>query len=255
MAFKLSHFLTAAGLSAAFLTAPAFAAPNCKGPSKNDPGCVEEPPPEEPPLAAVSTVVDSVTVDWPNQKLIVRGVDLDTVAAFTLGGSGALTTGTVAAGEVELLFDAAMATEVSSGGSYALQFDGVDAISIYFVAAVVDPAATGCPCDVDWAAALGGRWGADDTACYSLSSGSDADIAGTVLSDPLDPAAYPQYPIGAAYYADNPAGSVCRLVEVTDVDPFEQDLVNERINASQQADCAALLQTNVCATTEAFPAP
>ncbi len=245
--------LAALGAVLALVHPSVIAAPACKGPNKNDPGCpgAEEPPPEEPPVeASLSTVVDSATVDWANERIIVRGVDLDTVIDFTLGGSGPLSTGSVSAGEVELLFDATMAGEVSATGSYSLQVDGVDAISIHFITAVVDPLASGCPCDTDWAAQLGGLWSADQSTCYEITGTGVADLAATVLSDPLNPAAYPQFPIGAAYYADDPLASVCRLVQINDSDPVQQELVNFRINATQQADCAVSLQTNICATTE-----
>jgi hypothetical protein len=44
--------------------------------------------------------------------------------------------------------------------------------------------------------------------------------------------------------------SSCRLVQINESDPFQQEVVNIRINADQQIACAAALQTSVCATTE-----
>ncbi|MFV8817723.1 hypothetical protein [Haliea sp. E17] len=252
MAFRISSGVVLFGVAVSLLSSPTFSAAPCKGPNKNDPGC---PGTEPAPAAAASTVVDSVTVDWANEKIIVRGADLDTVTDFTLGGSVPLTPGASSPTQVELLFDADIAAAVAGTGSYALQIDGSDAISIYFVSAVVDPAATGCPCAVDWAAELVGLWGAAATTCYEVSATGVADLAGTVLTDPLDSSVYPQFPIGAAYYAGDPLQSVCRLVEVSETDPYQQDLVNVRINAAQQAECAVALQTNVCATTETVLSP
>ena len=79
-----------------------------------------------------------------------------------------------------------------------------------------------------------------------------ADIAGTVLTDPNDPSVYPHFPIGATFLPGDPVSSVCRLVQVN-LDATTDDLVNLRINESQQADCAASLKVNVCATTVSAP--
>lgn len=249
---KVLCFVVATGTMFSLGTGLSLAAPACKGPNKNDADCSGG---GEAAAAAASTVVNSATVDWANEKIIVRGVDLDTVSAFSLGGSGPLTPGAASPTEVEFPFDGTIAAAVTAGGSYSLQLDGADGISIYFIASVVDPGLAGCPCATEWAAELGGLWGADQTACYELSGTGVEDLAGTILTDPADPSLYPQYPIGAAYYAGDPVSSVCRLVQITDTDPFTQDLVNIRINANQQSDCAALLQTNVCATTEPAVVP
>ena len=56
------------------------AAPACKGPNKNDPGCAQE-------AAAAAAVVDSVTVDWFNQALVVRGSGFTGSTNFLLGSS------------------------------------------------------------------------------------------------------------------------------------------------------------------------
>jgi hypothetical protein len=63
--------------------ASVLAAPACKGQSKNDPGCNQE-------VAAAAVVVDSVTVDWLNEKLVVRGSGLAGATTFVLGNSVSL---------------------------------------------------------------------------------------------------------------------------------------------------------------------
>ncbi len=231
------------------------AAPACKGPNKNDAGC-EAPAPEEPaPEAASAGLVDSATVDWIDQKVTVRGSALGGVTQFTIGGSAALTQANASDVQVDLLFDAAMAAAVVLEGSYSLKADGADVISIYFKSSVLDPAASGCPCDADWAAELGGLWGTPETECLEVSGpavNDAADIAGTVLTNPDDTAVYPQFPIGASFIPGDPVNSVCRLVRV-DGDATTTELVNLRVNEAQQADCAASLQLNVCGST--LPAP
>ena len=239
--------LISVGVLLALTHSWALGAPACKGPNKYDEGC---PGVEEPAAVVASSVVDSTTVDWANEKIIVRGSDLDTVTAFTLGGSVLVAIGATSPTEVELLFDNTMAGEVTGVGSYSLKADGTDAISIHFISSVADPAGIDCPCESDWAVELGALWSADETACYEITSPGVADLAGTVLTDPNDPGIYPQYPIGASYYATDPVSSSCRLIQINDADPFQQEVVNIRINANQQADCAVALQTNICATTE-----
>jgi hypothetical protein len=242
--------LVSVGVLLALTHSWALGAPACKGPNKYSDGC---PAAEEPVAAVASPVVDSTTVDWANEKIIVRGSDLDTVTAFTLGGSVLVAIGATSPTEVELLFDNTMAGEVAGVGSYSLKADGTDAISIHFISSVVDPAGIACPCELDWAAELGVGvlWGAEKTtACYEITSPGVADLAGIVLTDPNDPSVYPQYPIGASYYAADPVSSSCRLIQINDADPFQQEVVNIRINANQQADCAVALQFYICATTE-----
>jgi hypothetical protein len=247
MLSRTLHQLVSVGVLLALTHSWALGAPACKGPNKYNEGC---PGAEEPAAAVASPVVDSTAVDWANERIIVRGTDLDTVTAFTLGGSVLVAIGATSPTEVELLFDNTMAGEVAGAGSYSLKADGTDAISIHFISSVVDPAGINCPCEPDWAAELGALWAADKTACYEITSPGVADLAGTVLTDPNDPSIYPQYPIGASYYAADPVSSSCRLIEINDADPFQQEVVNIRINANQQADCAAALQANICATTE-----
>lgn len=230
----------------------AFGAPPCKGPNKNDPGC---PGAEEPEPVSGTPIVDSVTVDWAANKFIIRGTDLDSTTTYTLGGSALTAIGASSPAEVELLFDGTVAGEVTDEGSYSLKIDGNNAIAVYFVSSVVDPAATGCPCEADWATELGGLWGLDNTTCYELTAPGVADLAGTILTNPADASVYPQFPISASFYATEPSSSSCRLVQINDADPIQQDVVNIRINANQQTDCAAVLQTNVCATTEPSALP
>ena len=252
--------LISVGVILALTHSWALGAPSCKGQNKNEPGCpgaieptpTPTPTPTPAPILPGAPVVHSTTVDWANEKIILRGSGLDAVTTFTLGGSALVDIGAVSPTEVELRFDDIMAGEVTGAGSYSLKADGVDVISIYAIASVVSRTAAGCPCEPDWSAGLGALWGADpnQTACYTVTGPGVADLAGTVLTDPSDPTLYPQYPIGASYYATDPVSSSCRLVQINDSDPFQQEVVNIRINADQQIACAEAMQTSVCATTE-----
>lgn len=243
-------------LLCSFLSSSLFAAAPCKGPNKNDPGCPgaeEPPPPPEPDLSG--DLVDSVTVDWLNERLVVRGTTLDTVTAWALGGAaGPLATANVSATQLDILFDASLAGEVQGAGSYVLSADGVGQLTVYIEAQVVDPAATGCPCQATWSAQVPG-WGLPDSDCLEIEgpgANDPADISGTVLSVPGDPTAYPQYPIGASFYPGEPDDSVCRLVQVN-ADLSTAELVKLRINENQQSDCRAALAANVCASITTLP--
>ena len=234
----------------AFQTA-ALAAPPCKGPNKNDPGCeaaIEEP-------IADPVAVDSVTVDWLNEKLVVRGSGLTGASSFQLGSSVTpLVTANVTDTELDIPFSGDMATEVPSQGNYKLDVDGTIQLSIYIESQIIDPGAGGCPCLIEWTEAPETDWlGLRLTDCLEITGpgiNDTADIAGTILSVPGDPLAYPQYPIGASFYPGDPDSSVCRL---TMVDGDAVDLVNYRINETQQAVCATELATNVCATVTPLP--
>ena len=232
----------------------ASAAPACKGANKYDPGC---PGTEEPPAAAVAAaVVDSVTVDWFNQRLVVRGSGFTGATEFLLGGNPTpLAKENVTDPQVELPFNADLAAEVAGEGNYNLVVDGAVALSVYIEAQIIDPAAIGCPCGTDWATALAGLWGTPETACYEVAgpaSNDIADISGTVLSNPLNEAVYPHYPIGASFYPGAPADSYCALVQI-DGDATATELVRMPINELQQADCAAVLDAQVCASITTLP--
>ena len=221
------------------------AAPACKGPNKNDAGCAEELPAEPDPVVAV---VDSVTVDWLNEKLTVRGSGFAGSTNFLLGSSVTpLVTTVISPTEVDIAFSAVMAAEVMSQGNYNLVVDGGVQLSVYVESQVIDPADDLCPCETDlaWSTELGGLWGPQNTECLEivgLLTNDPADIAGTVLSDPPDGTSYP---IGASFYPGDPDNSTCRLVQV-DGDESVVELVNRRINETQQEDCALLLQNNIC---------
>jgi hypothetical protein len=233
----------------------ASAAPACKGANKNDPGC---PGAEEPPVApAAAAVVDSVTVDWLNLTLLVRGSGFTGSTEFRLGGSlTPLTMANVTDSQVELPFDAVLAAEAATQGNYNLLVDGAVALSVYVEAPILDPAAAGCPCGTDWASELGGLWGPPlETDCFELEgpgANDAADIAGTILTNPLDSTVYPWYPIGASFYPGVPTDSYCALEQI-DGDATVTELVRFPINENQQADCAALLEANVCATVNPIP--
>jgi len=231
-------------------------APACKGPNKNDPGCSSEevaaPAPAPDP---VSVIVENITVDWFNQKITLRGAGLTGATDFVLGGSAPLTPSSVTDTVVDINFDADIAGEVDRAGNYLFKVDGVNVLSLFFKSQVIDPAATGCSCDVPWANALVGYWGSLDTQCLEIpgpQTNDVADIAGTVLSVPNDPSVYPQYPIGAAFIPGDPVSSVCRVVQANG-DASVDELVNLRINENQQAACAASLKANICASSAPPP--
>jgi hypothetical protein len=231
------------------------APPPCKG-NKADPSC-DEPvePPAEPASAAA---VDSVTVDWFNQALVVRGSGFSGSTEFLLGGNPTpLATANLTDSLVDLPFDATLAAEVTTQGNYNLWVNGAVVLSVYIEAAILDPAATGCPCEADWATELGGLWDppVKDTDCYEIEgpgSNDPADISGTVLSVAGDPTIYPQYPIGASFYPGQPNDSYCALVQVNG-DATTAELVNFPVNELQQADCATALKANVCGPVTPLP--
>ena len=225
------------------------AAPACKGQNKNDPGC--EAPVEEPVDEPVADplMVDSVTVDWLNEKLVVRGSGFSGSTSFLLGSSATpLSTTDITASELDIPFDSVLAAEVMSQGNYSLDVDGTVEISVYVESQIIDPGDTGCPCLADWSTELGVLWGPENTECLEIVgilTNDPADIAGTILTDYTDASVYPHYPIGASFYPGDPDNSTCRLVRVN-ADASVDELVNLRINEAQQEDCAILLQANVC---------
>jgi hypothetical protein len=229
------------------LSSAALAAPDpCKGKNRDNPECNGG----EEPLAPGSALVESVTVDWFNQKLVLRGSDLDTAGSYALGASAALATANVSPTELDIAFSSDLAAEVTARGSYNLVVDGTAQLTVFVESQIIDPGAAGCPCETDWDTELSalGLWGGQDTECIEVTgpaANDPADIAGTVLSDPLDDTVYPHFPIGASFYPGDPDNSVCRLVQVNG-DATTAELVNSRINETQQAACATVLNSNVC---------
>jgi hypothetical protein len=218
-----------------------FAAPACKGQSKNDPGCNQE-------VAAAAVVVDSVTVDWLNEKLVVRGSGLGGATSFVLGNSVSLGVAIGTDTELDIPFSLDMADEVQSQGNYNLLVDGVVQLSVFIESQIIDPLDVGCPCVSSWETELGvgNLWNppVKTTECIEIegpATNDIADIAGTIVSGPSDP----QYPIGASFYPGIPDDSVCRLVQINP-DASQIELVNQRINEVQQAACATALNNNVC---------
>jgi len=229
----------------------AWSAPACKGPNKNDPGCAES------QALAGSATVDSVTVDWLNQKLVVRGSGFADTTEFLLGGGATpLTKANLTDTQLDLPFNGDVAAEVLMPGDYNLFVDGAMQLTVYMKSQVIDPAASGCTCSGDWAILLPGSLYTDRvTDCLEIAgTGTNdiADISGTILSDVNDAGVYPQYPIGASFYPGDPENSVCRLVQI-DPDATVEDLLTVRINESQQADCAIELKSNVCLTVNGQP--
>ncbi len=226
-----------------------FAAPGpCQGPNKNDPGCNDPPPPPPPPSA-----VNSAMVDWENQRITVRGESLDLATEFSLGGGALITPIDVAPEEVNLPFSTAVADAVSIKGNYQLNIDGTNVLSLFVKSQIIATNATGCPCENGWSVELAGLQQAPECLeILGLASPDTADIAGRIYTDPTDPAVYPQYPFGASFIPSDPVNSVCRLVQVNG-DGTTSELVNFRINETQQEECATILKNNYCATTTPLP--
>ncbi|MBL4781559.1 MAG: hypothetical protein JKX92_04900 [Porticoccaceae bacterium] len=221
----------------------------CEGPNKRDPGC----PGTEVQAAAV---VDSVTVDWFNQLLRIRGsgfVAGGGGTSFLLGGNlNPLVTSNVTDTRLDIAFSSVMADEVLAAGNYSLTVDDLVQLSVYIESQIIDPTATACPCSGDWLAELDtltpSLWGGNDTQCIEIEgpgTNDVADISGTLITDPLDNSVYPHYPIGASFHPGDPDNSVCRLVQVN-ADASISELVNKRVNEATQAACAEVLKVNVC---------
>lgn len=239
-AIALALFLTIFNLSA--LAAP----PACK---KNDPGypdCLTPPPPP-----SVAIVVNSATVDWPNQQITVQGEGLDSATDVSLGGSALLST--VASGdgtELSIPFDADVANAVIDKGSYQLNINSTDVLSVFIKSQIISADAIGCPCDTPWSDLLAPLNLERSPECLEI-TGDSPDIAGTIYTDINDLTVYPQYPIGASYRPNDPELSVCRLVQVNG-DGTRSELV-ERINQTQQGVCATILKSNYCSVVTPIP--
>jgi len=223
----------------------------CSGPHKNDPGCL---------VAAVSAAisVNSATVDWLNEKIIVRGENFSASTTITIAGLPA-TVGSQTAEQIEVPFDANIGGLPK--GNHNLVADDVpssstSSISLFVKAEIIDQTLGGCPCELGWSSGLGSLWGEQLTDCFDApgGAGNPEDIAGTILSDSTDPTVYPHYPIGAAFTAE-PDESVCQLTQVSSpLDPAAvTDLVKTRINRLQQGACRTLLVNNVCNTITTLP--
>jgi len=245
----------AALLLLVFTSSSLMAAPPCKGSNKNDPGCpgAEEPPPP-PDTSLAAGMVDSVTVDWFNQTLVVRGTGIDAAVDWVLGGSPTLSNVTVIdPNTVEIEFDADLAAQVQEAGSYLLTADGNVQLTVYSEYQIIDPAASGCPCQVTWTAQIP-DWGSPtSTDCLEIGgpgANDPADISGNYV--PANPLIDPQYAFGASFYPGEPGDSVCRLVQINP-DLSTAELVNLQINENQQADCRTALAANACFSITPLP--
>jgi len=223
----------------------------CSGPHKNDPECIAPPPPP-------TISVNSATVDWLNEKIIVGGENFSASTAITIAGLSA-TIVSWTAYQIEIPFDAAIAGTLKGNHNLIANdspSSSTSSLSLFVKAEIMDQADTGCPCETDWSTELGVLWGPQLTDCFEIAGGSSnpVDIAGTVLTDSTDPSVYPHFPIGAAFTAE-PNESVCQLTQVsTPLDPTAvTDLVKIRINRLQQGICRTALSNNVCSTIA--PAP
>lgn len=218
----------------------------CSGPHKNDAACIAAPLP-----SAIS--VNSATVDWLNERIIVRGENFSAGTTVTIAGLPA-TIDSQTADQLEIPFDAAIGG-LPKGNHNLIADDGpsssTNSISLFLKAEIIDKFVGGCPCEANWGSELGALWGQKLTECYEITggAGNPIDIAGTVLTNSTDPSEYPHYPIGAAFTAE-PNESVCQLSQVsTPLDPSAvTDLVKTRINRLQQGACRTALADNICKT-------
>ena len=220
----------------------------CQGPNKNDPGCVVEPPAApDPPV-----IINSASVDWLNERILVNGDFTATGITFELSG-GSVSLLNLTTTQVEIPFD--LLIDGIPQGNHSLLATDVNTsstISLYLKGQIVDQALTVCPCTTGWNDNMGTLWNpaTKTTACLEITpggAGNPEDIAGLIYTDSTDPAVYPQYAIGAAFTAE-PNDSVCRLSKIENPGGPVIDLVNIRINRFQQGDCRSVLASNICAT-------
>lgn len=223
----------------------------CSGPHKNDPVCLAPPAPP-----AIS--VNSATVDWLNERIVLGGENFSASTTVTIAGISA-TIDSQTADRIEIPFDAAIAGMLK-GNHNLIANDGpsssTSSLSLYVKAEIMDKDAPGCPCETDWISQLGALWGTPSTECFEIAGGPNnpVDIAGTILTNSTDPSVYPHFPIGAAFTAE-PSESVCQLTRVsTPLDPTAvTDLVKTRINRLQQGVCRTALSNYVCSTITPVP--
>jgi len=245
-------FFRAIGLALlfTFFNLSAFAAkPLCKPNDPDYPACLNEPPPPPPPAAIV---INSAAVDWPLQQIIIRGEGLDAAVDVSLGGSAPLATTTNLEGtELSIPFDADVANTVTSKGSYQINIDGTDVLSVFIKSQIIDTDASGCPCQATWSAELLGLEPAP--VCLEI-VGDAPDLAGTIYTNIDDQTVYPHYLFGASFRPSDPELSVCRLVQLNG-DATQNELVNERINQAQQIECAAILESTYCSSVVPSPLP
>ncbi|TXL14711.1 hypothetical protein BMR05_06345, partial [Methylococcaceae bacterium HT4] len=251
-------------------------APPCKGPNKNDPGC-----PADVPVVVTSPPVkiNSAYIEWFDIKIVVTGdFDFDfTIPAttVTLSGITPINPENVSSSSFEIPFDSDTAGIAGKGNHRLIVDDGTTSseISLYIEGQIIDKDLIGCPCaDADaWSDQLGAALWNPTTkrftihgiiialptrihiepktvACLELNIAQHKDIAGTISSDPDTPNTYPLYTIGAAF-TDLPKESVCRLTRIDNIGGPATDLVNIRINKTQQIDyCRDVIANNICAT-------
>jgi hypothetical protein len=225
--------------------------PSCEGPHKKDPECLAP----TPPSPAIS--VNSATIDWLNEKIIVSGENFSGDTTITIAGQS-VTAGFVSADQIDIPFDAAIAGTLKGNHNLIANdapSSSTSSLSLFVKAEIIDKNTAGCPCEADWISELGAGvlWApmTKTTACSEIAGGATdpVDIAGTVLTNSSDPTVYPHYPIGAAFTAE-PDESVCQLTRIDS--PFDPtavtDVVKIRINRLQQGACRTALDTNVCDT-------
>jgi hypothetical protein len=224
------------------------AAPKDPCTKPNPPPECNAPPPPPPPAAAV---VNSASVDWLNQAIIVRGENLDPAPEFSLGGSALLATSNVTSTSLNIPFNADIANAVLTRGNYQLNVDGTDLLSLFVKSQIIDPAAVGCPCAGEWINELallveGGLPAPECTLSPPVSGAPDDAIFVTIPTTDID---FPYVLVGAAYEAADPVNSVCSLTQFN-LEGATEELLNLRINETQQQECAALVNDSatLCAT-------
>lgn len=221
------------------------APPACKKNDPDYPDCLNPPPPPPPPAAIV---VNSVEVDWPNEQFIVRGEGLDIAPQVSLAGSIVSSTDSNTDGsEMYIPFDNSVASTVTDMGNYQLNINGSDVISVFIKSQIISADAQDCPCELPWSTALQGLQKSPE--CIAI-TGDSPQIAGTIYSDTSS--SYPQYAIGAAFIRDKPNDTVCSLVQVNE-NALINELVNIRINKTQQGSCAATLASSYCSVVTEIP--
>ena len=223
---------------------------SCKGRHANDPGCIT-------PSATTTSpvVINSVSIDWLNETIIIYGANFSGSTTVNIAGAPA-TISNQTSTQLDIAFPS-----LPKGNHNLVVTDSsaTDSISFFTKGAMVDPTLIGCPCEptsgTGWSSTLSplGLWNkgttttnTTGTVCYEVvsgGSGTPADIAATILSNPDDPTAYPVYPIGAAFTED-PNESVCQLTKVDEAGAV--NLLQERINRQQQTACRDILAANIC---------
>jgi len=170
---------------------------NCdKNPAHRDCGTSED-------TVTFTGEVHTFRTDRVNEKFIVTGTGMDTVAAATLGNSPASTINPVDANTLEIPFNTSTAFPSASNVEFSL--DGVFISLVYLDGPIIAPSGN-CPCQAEWDLNLGVSTGsctevADGTQ-VSLSSYVDTGSGIYFISTAFDPG------------HENSTNSFCAIIEV-----------------------------------------